>query len=191
MEPGIANDQIIGDPVTREDVAEEIGANRHPFHLMRKDVREAAKVIGFTRNCRGCEAVELGYSSRPMHSDECRSRMEEQISKTTRGKARMVEFEKRLASDVEARVRRSEVDEEINKPTRVQATGSGDITAGVVSSGSIVSTKDLSSTPSTTQTSAPTTIAQPSTTNNASGSNPSIPLALRYKFPMQCLVLQV
>ena len=125
MEPGVANDQIVGDPVTKEDVSAELGTSRHPFHLMRKDVREAAKVIGFTRNCKGCKAVELGYTSRPMHSDECRPRMEEQIRKTTRGAARMEEFERRLASDVEARVRRIEVDEEINKPTKAQASGSG------------------------------------------------------------------
>ena len=79
MEPGIANPQLIGDPVTKEEVSQELGQARHPFHLMRTDVREAAKRIGYTMNCKGCKAVELVYSSRPMHTSVCRARMECEI----------------------------------------------------------------------------------------------------------------
>ena len=47
MEPGVANPIAMGDPVTKEEIAREVG-KQHPFHMMRTDVREAAKKIGYT-----------------------------------------------------------------------------------------------------------------------------------------------
>ena len=38
MDPGVAVPEIIGDPVTKEDVAKELGAER-PFYLLRANVR--------------------------------------------------------------------------------------------------------------------------------------------------------
>ena len=137
MNPGVAVPEIIGDPVTKEEVAKEVGAER-PFYLLRANIREAAEKIGYTKNCKGCRAVELGYSSRPMHTPECRLRMEAEIKKTVRGQQRMQAFEQRLASDVEARVRRAEVEEEVNKGSKVQATGSTDRDVAFNSGGSSV-----------------------------------------------------
>ena len=48
MAPGVADDRVVGDPVTKEEVAKEMGQHRHPFHFMRADVREVAKRIGYT-----------------------------------------------------------------------------------------------------------------------------------------------
>ena len=69
MAPGVADDRVVGDPVTKEEVAKEIGRRRHPFYLMRADVREVVKKIGYTLGCKGCKATELNYTSRPMHTD--------------------------------------------------------------------------------------------------------------------------
>ena len=55
----------------------------------------AVPKIGYTKDCKGCRAVELGYVSRPMHTPECRIRMEAEIKKTVRGQQRMQEFEHR------------------------------------------------------------------------------------------------
>ena len=35
MSPGVAEDRIVGDPVTKEEVAREMGEDRRPFYLMR------------------------------------------------------------------------------------------------------------------------------------------------------------
>ena len=48
----------------------------------------------------------MGYSSRPMHSEECRHRMEAEIRKTPRGAVRMQDYERKLADEIEERVRR-------------------------------------------------------------------------------------
>ena len=42
MDPGLASSEIVGDPVTQQDVKAALGEQR-PFYLMRTDVREAAK----------------------------------------------------------------------------------------------------------------------------------------------------
>ena len=107
MMPGLAVQNNMGEPVTKEDIAKEVGAQR-PFYLMRKDIKKAAEVIGYTPGCKGCKAVRLDYRSRPMHTDECRTRMEAEVRKTARGAERMTEFERKLADDVEARVARGE-----------------------------------------------------------------------------------
>ena len=103
MEPGVAVSDVIGDPVTTQEVRATLGEQR-PFYLLRANVREAAKVIGYTEGCRGCKAVKCNFTSKPAHTAECRQRMEEQIQKTTRGSQRMAEFEGRLATEVEQRV---------------------------------------------------------------------------------------
>ena len=72
--------------------------------MLRSDIKKAAANIGFTKDCPGCRAVERNYTSRPMHSDICRRRMEEEIRKTSRGSVRISEFENRLATDIEKRV---------------------------------------------------------------------------------------
>ena len=106
MEPGLSIQNTMGEPITKEDVAKEVGTQR-PFYLMKADVREAASRIGYTPGCKGCRAVEFNFNSRPMHSTECRERMEPEIvSKSVRGKQRMEEFERKLAADVEERVRK-------------------------------------------------------------------------------------
>ena len=99
----------MGEPVTKEEIAKAVGAQR-PFYLMWNDVRKAAEIIGYTPGCKGCKAVRLNYSSRPMHTEECRSRMETEVRKTARGAERMVEFERKLADEVEARVARDAAD---------------------------------------------------------------------------------
>ena len=121
MHPGLSNTTIIGDPVTKQDISRQLG-KQHPFHLMRADVRKIAERIGYTKGCKGCKAAEHNYVSRPMHSDECRIRMETEMRKTPRGSERMQEFEHRLASEVEARVRQQESGESSNKQARTQST---------------------------------------------------------------------
>ena len=69
MSPGVADERVVGDPVTKEEVAREMGESRHPFHLMRKDVQEICKRIGYTSGCKGCKAAELNYNSRPVHTN--------------------------------------------------------------------------------------------------------------------------
>ena len=44
MEPGVANQEIVGDPVTKEEVREALGEQR-PFYMMRSAVRETAEKI--------------------------------------------------------------------------------------------------------------------------------------------------
>ena len=105
MDPGVVVEGPIGEPVTKDDIRQELGETRR-FQLLRKDVRKAAESIGFTEGCPGCRAVQGGYVSRPMHTDTCRTRMETEISKTARGAARMEDYNRRLADEVEARVRR-------------------------------------------------------------------------------------
>ena len=68
MTPGVASDRVVGDPVTKEEVAKELGQHRHPFHLMRKDVQEVAKKIGYTLGCKGCRAAELNHKRQWRHS---------------------------------------------------------------------------------------------------------------------------
>ena len=53
----------------------------------------------------------FNFNSRPMHSLECRWRMEPEVSKSVRGKERMEEFERKLAADVEERVRKQAKEE--------------------------------------------------------------------------------
>ena len=84
MDPGLSNPEVVGDPVTKQDIREEMGAEVRPFILTKASVREAAEKIGYTDNCRGCKGVRLNYSSRPIHSEECRKRMEAEINKTAR-----------------------------------------------------------------------------------------------------------
>ena len=104
MIPGLATTEVIGDPVTAQDIKEEVGGGR-PFYFMRADVKIVASKIGYTDNCAGCRAVRLGFTSRPPHSLECRARMEPEMKKLPRGNARMEQFEHKLASEVEKRVR--------------------------------------------------------------------------------------
>ena len=96
MIPGLANTDVIGDPITKQDVAREMGEKR-PFYMMRASVREVARNIGYTKDCPGCRAVENNFSSRPPHTAECHRRMEPEMRKTPRGAARMEAFEHRLA----------------------------------------------------------------------------------------------
>ena len=56
MEPGIAVPEVIGDPVTKEDIREEMG-EQIPFYLTR------ASVIGYTKGCPGCRATELNFKT--------------------------------------------------------------------------------------------------------------------------------
>ena len=92
MVPGLATTEIVGDPVTKQDLKAQVGEQR-PFYMTRANVKEAAKAIGFTDGCAGCRAVEHNYVSRPMHNEACRLRMEAEIRKTTVGGTRMENFE--------------------------------------------------------------------------------------------------
>ena len=58
----MANDEVIGDPITKQDVAKELGEQR-PFYFMRSEVRAVAERIGYTEGCKGCKAVRLNYTS--------------------------------------------------------------------------------------------------------------------------------
>ena len=78
LEPGLANSEVIGDPITKQEVARELGEQR-PFYFMREDVRTIALKIGYTDRCPGCRAVRLNLTSRPVHSEECHARMEPEI----------------------------------------------------------------------------------------------------------------
>ena len=60
MIPGLANTDVIGDPITKQEVAREMGEKRL-FYLLKDTVREAAKVIGYTKGCVGCRSVEMGF----------------------------------------------------------------------------------------------------------------------------------
>ena len=53
MEPGLAVENTMGQPVTQQDVARELGQQR-PFYMMRHDVRTIASRIGYTQDCKGC-----------------------------------------------------------------------------------------------------------------------------------------
>ena len=104
MTPGLATTEIIGDPVTAQEVKAETGEKR-PFYFMRSDVRTIAASIGFTSGCAGCRAVRLNLNHRPPHSDECRTRMEPEMKKLPKSGARMQQFEYKLVAEVEKRVR--------------------------------------------------------------------------------------
>ena len=67
MVPGLASEEVLGDPITKQDVAREVGEQR-PFYMTRAAVREAAKTIGYSEDCAGCRAVQLNFSSRPVCS---------------------------------------------------------------------------------------------------------------------------
>ena len=84
MDPGISVESNLHEPITKEDIAREMGEHR-PFYLLRTDIRKVAEKIGYTKDCKGCRAVEMNFSSRPMHSNECRRRMEEEMRKSSRG----------------------------------------------------------------------------------------------------------
>ena len=56
MNPGLAQQSTMGEPVTRQELRKELGETRR-FQLLRRDVRAAAKVIGYTPNCPGCKGV--------------------------------------------------------------------------------------------------------------------------------------
>ncbi len=50
--------------------------------------------FGYTENCKGCQSIRVGGISRP-HSKVCRARMEEELSKTDDGQARLRQAENR------------------------------------------------------------------------------------------------
>ena len=50
----------------------------------------------YTVGCPGWESVQLKYNVRRGHNEECRSRMEEELSKTDRGKEIMVRTKDRM-----------------------------------------------------------------------------------------------
>ena len=102
--PGVASNVVVGDPVTQQDVKAEMEVHR-PFYFMRSEVRKVADKIGYTEGCPGCRAVKHDFSSRPPHSSECRLRMEPEMQKSARGKARMEEWQNKMASEVERRIR--------------------------------------------------------------------------------------
>ena len=79
---------------------------RRIIRITRDDVRQA----GMTPGCEGCVAANRGIASRP-HSEECRMRMEEHMSK--RQDKRVERYEKRLAEEVEKQV-------EENKRNKIQ-----------------------------------------------------------------------
>ena len=59
------------------------------------------RVHGYTPNCPGCRALQLGKQSQP-HTEACRKRMEEKISTTTEGAERL-EKRKRAIDEALAR----------------------------------------------------------------------------------------
>ena len=44
---------------------------------------------GYTEDCRGGEFLQIGIGARQNHSDDCRARIEEELSKTEDGKVRL------------------------------------------------------------------------------------------------------
>ena len=68
-------------------------------------MREVADRIGYTEGCPGCRAVKRNLVSRPVHTPTCRARMEPEMQKSARGAIRMEQWQNRLASEVEKRVR--------------------------------------------------------------------------------------
>ena len=45
--------------------------------------------FGYTEDCRGCEFLQTGIGARQNHSDLCRARIEESLSKTDDGQIRL------------------------------------------------------------------------------------------------------
>ena len=58
MDPGLSTNAVVGDPVTKEEIATEVCGSQRRFRLLRKEVRAAAERIGYTQGCPGCRAVE-------------------------------------------------------------------------------------------------------------------------------------
>ena len=52
--PGVANNEVLGDPVTQQDVKAELEQHR-PFYFMRTEVRAVASKIGYTEGAQVAE----------------------------------------------------------------------------------------------------------------------------------------
>ena len=175
MEPGVATPVIVGDPVTQQDVKAALGEQR-PFYLMRADVREAAKKIGFTEGCAGCRAVRLNFSSRPVHTDACRRRMESEIRKTPRGQERMSEFESRLASDVEKRIEAENKIAKTESVTGVSNSSHPIVSQDAQASGSAIPENSVDSQTTNTPPTSNTAAVSSSTSVSHGGAPASLPL---------------
>ena len=55
---------------------------------------------GYTVGCLGCESIQFEANVRRGHNEECRARMEEELSKTDRGKEIMGRIKDRIDEKV-------------------------------------------------------------------------------------------
>ena len=62
--------------------------------------QEDFKEYGYTVGCPGCESIQLESNVRRGHNDECRARMEEELSNTDRGKEIMGRTKDRIDEKV-------------------------------------------------------------------------------------------
>ena len=98
VEPGHPVPAPGGDPVPRRAKLKPQDFDRH----------------GFTVGCPGCEQIQLNSPDRKNHTEQCRRRMEEALSKTSEGQERLGRAKDRLDTKV-AEMRQAEID----KQTRV------------------------------------------------------------------------
>ena len=80
--------------------------DRHKSHreTLERTEDAANKKHGYTDGCEGCRRQRVGIKDHREHTEECRQRMEAEIQKTPRGMARMQDYERKLADEIEARV---------------------------------------------------------------------------------------
>ena len=69
----------------------------------------------FTIGCPGCEQIQLDSPNRKNHTEECRRRMEEALSKTSEGQERLDRAKDRLDTKV-AEIGQAEMDKENVEP---------------------------------------------------------------------------
>lgn len=66
-------------------------------------MKEDDEVHGYTVNCPGCRNLQAGLSKRK-HTAECRKRMENELSKTEKGKERVDRANERITEEIARRV---------------------------------------------------------------------------------------
>ena len=66
---------------------------------------------GFTVGCPGCEQIQLGSPNRKKHTEACRNRMENELSKTFDGQDRLERANDRLDTWM-AEIGQAELDKE-------------------------------------------------------------------------------
>ena len=79
---------------------------------------------GFTNGCPGCEQIQLDFPNRKNHTEECRRRMEEALSKTSKGQEKLDRAKDRLDTKV-AELGQAEMDKENVEPETDTALANG------------------------------------------------------------------